>query len=95
MDGISTRKKNWYRLIMTVDPAIPNGDGEGLQAQRRQPTRTAPLGAQVGATLTYRPAALPAGVTSSGENGILASAISAVLNVSVTNFTNNATQCGP
>ena len=40
-------------------------------------------------------AALPTGVTSPGKSGILASSIGAVLNVSVTNFSNNATKCGP
>jgi hypothetical protein len=85
--------KTWYRLVMTVDPASPTVTGKVFK--HIVPTNpNSALGAQVGDTLTYQPSALPAGVTSSGENGILGSAISAVLNVSVTNFTNNATQCG-
>jgi hypothetical protein len=51
------------------------------------------LGAQVGPTLTYHPAALPAGVTSPGANAVIATAINAVVNASVTNFTNVAAQC--
>ena len=51
------------------------------------------LGGQVGSTLTYS-GALPAGVTSPGENGIMASAISSVVNSSVTNFTNDPVACG-
>jgi len=37
--------------------------------------------------------ALPASVTSPGENGILAQAISAAVDLSVTNFSNDATRC--
>jgi hypothetical protein len=93
-EGISG--KRWYRLIMIVDPASPTVTGKVF----RHSTPTDPnsaLDAQVGTTLTYHPdpAVLPPGVASTGENGILGSSISAVLNVSVTNFSNNATQCGP
>jgi len=87
------RKKNWYRLIMTVDPAIPKVTGRVFK-HLASTNPNSPLGDQIGATLKYRPDALPAGVTSSGKNGILASSIGAVLNVSVTNFSNNATLCG-
>jgi hypothetical protein len=92
-EGISG-KKNWYRLIMTVNPAIPKVTGKVFRHSIPTDPNSA-LGDQVGKTLKYRPAALPDGVTSPGENGILASSIGAVLNVSVTNFTNDATQCGP
>ena len=88
------RKKNWYRLIMTVDPATPKVTGKVFKHSTPTDPNSA-LGDQIGATLKYRPDALPAGVTSPGENGILASSIGAVLNVSVTNFSNNATLCGP
>ncbi len=89
--GIS--RTSWYRLIMTVDPAnTPAVTGKVFTHSTPTDPNSA-LGAQVGSTLMYP--ALPAGVTSSGENGILGSGISAVLNVSVTNFTNNATRCGP
>ena len=91
-DGIN-RKKNWYRLIMTVDPAIPKVTGKVIRHSASTDPNS-PLGEQVGATLKYRPDALPAGVTSPGKSGILASSIGAVLNVSVTNFSNNATLCG-
>jgi len=50
------------------------------------------LGAQVSTTLSYS-LALPASVTSPGENGILAQAISAAVDLSVTNFGNDATRC--
>jgi len=86
--------KRWYRLVMTVDPATPTITGKVF----RHSTPTDPnsvLGTQVGKTLTYSPAALPDGVTSPGENGIVASSISAVLSVSVTNFSNSPSQCGP
>jgi hypothetical protein len=92
-DGINKKKKSWYRVIMTVGPA-PTYTVTGkvfTHVTPRDPN--SPLDVQVGTTLTN--SGLPEGVTSSGEIGILGSAIGAVLNVSVTNFTNNATQCGP
>jgi hypothetical protein len=91
------RKKNWYRLIMTVDPAIPKVTGKVFKhkpaTDPNLPVDSPPL-EQVGPTLKYRPEALPAGLTSPGKTGILASSIGAVLNVSVTNFSNNAALCG-
>jgi DNA-binding beta-propeller fold protein YncE len=91
-EGIKGRR--WYRLIMTVDPAIPRVTGKVFEHKTRTDPNSA-LGAQVGSTLEYHPAALPAGVTSPGENGIVASSINAVLNTSVTNFSNDAKHCGP
>ena len=52
------------------------------------------LGTQVGTTLMYRPPALPAGVTSPGASAIIAAGLNAVVSSSVTNFSNDATQCG-
>ena len=85
---------------MTVDPAIPTVTGKVFKHSTPGDPNSAlvpeELGGQVGSTLIYQPqpAVLPAGVTSPGKNGILASSINAVLNVSVTNFTNDATRCG-
>jgi hypothetical protein len=77
---------------MTVDPA--NLTVTGRVFTHSVPTDpNSPRDTQVGNTLTYHPSALPEGVLSSGESGILGSAISAVLNVSLTNFSNNAPQC--
>jgi hypothetical protein len=90
-EGISG--KSWYRLIMTVDPAGPVVTGKVFRHSTPEDPNSA-LGAQVAGTLTYSPALLPAGVASTGENGILGSSINAVLNVSVTNFSNNTAQCG-
>ena len=50
---------------------------------------------QVGTTLTYQPAALPAGVSSQGQNGILAQAVNAVVDLSATNFSNDPALCTP
>jgi len=74
-------------------PALRELTAERTVVALLEATCNSPLGVQVGTTLTN--AGLPLGVTSSGEIGILGSAIGAVLNVSVTNFTNDATQCGP
>ena len=77
---------------MTVDPAIPKVTGKVFKHSTPTNPNSA-LGEQIGATLSYRPEALPAGVTSPGKSGILASSIGAVLNVSVTNFSNKAKLC--
>jgi sugar lactone lactonase YvrE len=81
----------WYRLVMTVDPVTPLVTGK-VFAHITPKNADSSLGAQVGPTLTY-PAALPAGVSSTGENGILAQSISAVVDLSVTNFSNDPTRC--
>jgi hypothetical protein len=87
-------EKAWYRVVMTVeDPAgTPKVTGK-VFAHATATDPNSALGGQVGSTLTYS-GALPAGVTSPGENGIMASAISAVVNSSVTNFTNDPEACG-
>jgi hypothetical protein len=94
-EGISG-KKNWYRLIMTVDPATAKVTGEVFRHSTPKDPNSA-LGVRVAPPLTYQPAsgALPDGVTSPGKHGVVASSINAVLNVSLTNFTNDATLCGP
>ncbi len=82
---------SWYRLMMTVNPAMPEVTGKVFRHTTNDPNSA--LGAQVGKTLTYSPQTLPAGVASAGEIGILGSAVNAFLKVSVTNFTNDATRC--
>jgi hypothetical protein len=86
-------EKAWYRVVMTVTPAgTPKVTGK-VFAHATATDPNSALGGQVGSTLTYS-GALPAGVTSPGENGIMASAISSVVNSSVTNFTNDPVACG-
>jgi hypothetical protein len=86
-------EKNWYRVAMTVDPGTPKVTGRVFKHATATDPNSA-LGAQVGATLTYTPGSLPAGVTSPGENGIMAEAVNALVNSSVTNFTNDPVACG-
>jgi hypothetical protein len=74
-----------------VDQTIPNVTG-AIWKHQTPTDPDSPLAGQVGATLTYTKA-LPAGVTSPGEAGILGSAIAAVLRASVTNFSNDPTRC--
>ncbi len=84
----------WYRLILTVDPATPRITGKVFtHSVPRDPDSA--LGVQVGTTLTYQPMSLPAGVTSPGQNGILAQAVRAVVDLSVTNFSNDPALCEP
>jgi hypothetical protein len=54
-----------------------------------------PLDVQVGHTLMYQPGALLAGVSSPGENAILAQAVNAMVDLSVTNFSNDPARCVP
>jgi len=84
-------ENEWYRLIMTVDPVTPLVTGQ-VFAHVDPRDAASSLGAQVGTTLSYS-LALPASVTGPGENGILAQAISAAVDLSVTNFSNDATRC--
>lgn len=83
----------WYRLRMTVNPAAT------LTVTGKVFTHTTPtnpnsgLLAPVGTTLTYGPVSFPTGVSSPGENGIMATATSAVVTSSVTNFTNDPALC--
>jgi len=87
----------WYRLVMSVNPAPTAGRPlvTGNVFTHQTPLDPdSPLGVRVGTTLTYfNP--LPEGVSSSGQNGILAQAISAVVDLSVTNFTNDPALCVP
>ena len=89
----------WYRLVMTVDPTLTPTPGRPLVTGRVF-THSAPLGPdsalgmQVGSTLTYEQA-LPMEVSSPGQNGILAQAVNAVVDLGVTNFTNDPALCEP
>jgi len=81
----------WYRLVMTVDPAPPPGKPTvtGQVFKHAEPSDpSSDLGAQVGSTLEFNEP-LPEGVSSLGESGIIAQAVSAVVDLSVTNFTND------
>ena len=84
-------EKNWYRVVMTVDPGTPTVTGKVFKHATGTDPNSA-LGAQVGATLTF--GSLPAGVASPGENGLMAEAVSASVTSSVTNFTNDPVACG-
>lgn len=87
--------KVWYRLIMTtVEDSHKKWTVTGKVFPHATPTDpNSKLKEQVGTTLTWGPEALPAGVTSPGQNGLVASAVTAVLNTSVTNFSNDAARC--
>jgi hypothetical protein len=93
----------WYRLIMTLtktDPPIGSQNAPKWTVTGKVFTHTistdpsSPLQVtSIGTTLTFGPQALPTGVTSPGQNGIVGSSISAVLNASVTNFSNDPDRC--
>ena len=61
----------WYRLIMTVDPAGPSVTGSVFtHATPSDPNSN--LGVQVGTTLVYMPGVLPAGISATGQNALMA-----------------------
>src|SRR5262249_25005082 len=89
----------WYRLVLALDfrTTPPTVTGNVFtHTDPRDPN--SPLGAPVmpglGPALTYDQG-LPPGVTSPGENAILAQAVSAVVDLSVTNFANGPEVCQP
>ena len=87
----STIQENaWYRLVFTV--LLDTGVQIMGQVFRHEvPSDPNSAIIQVGPTLTWDK--LPEGVSSLGQNGLVATAAKAVVNSSVTNFTNIAANC--
>jgi hypothetical protein len=76
-----------YRMTMQVVDPVANVSVTGKLFQHVVATNpNSPLGPQVGGTLTYT-APLPSGVDTQGEVGLVARAVNAVVDTSVTNFT--------
>ena len=94
--GAAIKEHVWYRLVMTVDPAAtttPKVTGQVFSHEDAEDPNSN-LGPQIGGTVTFN-GALPAGVTTPGQNAILAQAVSAVVDLSVTNFSNDPARCLP
>jgi hypothetical protein len=84
--GAGIAENVWYRLTMDVVVSGAHVTVTGKVFTHSSTTDPdSSLGAQVGATLTFS-GPLPAGVDPTGEVGIIASAVSAVVDTSVTNF---------
>jgi hypothetical protein len=84
--GSGIAENVWYRL--TMDVVVSGGNVTVTGEVFAHSSTTDPdssLGAQVGATLAFS-GPLPAGVDPAGEIGIIASAVSAAVDTSVTNF---------
>ena len=92
--GSAIAENNWYRVVMTVSVG---GTLEVHGQAYKHETGTDPnsLIEPIGPPLTYGPTAFPDGVENHGEEGIIGSAIGAVENSSVTNFTNIRANCLP
>jgi hypothetical protein len=90
--GSAIAENNWYRVVMTV---AVNGMLEVRGQVYKHAVGTDPNSAieAIGPALTFGPQAFPAGVLNQGEEGIIGSAIGAVENSSVTNFTNVREKC--
>jgi hypothetical protein len=92
--GSAIAENNWYRVVMTVTVgAMLEVHGQAYKHK----TGTDPNSdiEAIGAPLTFGPTAFPIGVENQGEEGIIGSAIGAVENSSVTNFTNVRVNCLP
>src|SRR5262249_48588274 len=85
-------ENEWYRLVLTVDPASTSKVTGQVFEHLTPADPNSTLGPQLGTTLTY--ATLPVGISTSGEVGLIASAVSTPVNSSVTNVTNNPVKCG-
>jgi hypothetical protein len=84
--GSGLAENAWYRLTMSV--VVSGGDVTVTGTAFRHTIATdpnSPVDGQVGGTLSFS-GPLPAGVSATGEVGMVASAISAVVDSSVTNF---------
>jgi hypothetical protein len=77
----------WYRLNLSIEGTVSTIQVEGSVFQHETPTDPdSPLAGPVGALPSFN-GPLPVGVGPSGQVGLVAVAISAVVNSSVTNFT--------
>ena len=82
----------WYRVLLT---ALVDGPPQIMGQVFKHAVGTDPNSpiSQVGGTLVYTPQSLPVGVEPLGQNAIIGSAFGAVVNASVTNFSNNVADC--
>lgn len=82
----------WYRVLLTV---MVDGPPQIMGQVFKHADGTDPNSAisQVGGTLVYTPTSLPIGVDILGQNAIIGSAVGAVVNASVTNFSNKLEEC--
>lgn len=86
------QENTWYRVLLT---AVVDGPPQIMGQVFKHEVGTDPNSAisQVGGTLVYTPESLPAGVDALGQNALIGSAFSAVMNASVTNFSNILADC--
>jgi hypothetical protein len=83
----------WYRVMLTaVVDGPPQIKGEVFK-HLDATNPNSPLITPAAGTLSYGPNPLPVGVETLGQNAIIGSAFGAVVNASVTNFSNILTDC--
>ena len=90
--GSAIAENNWYRVVMTVSV---NGTLAVQGQAYKHATGADPNSGiiAIGPPLTFGPTAFPDGIDDEGEEGIIGSAINAVVNSSVTNFSNVKDTC--
>jgi hypothetical protein len=90
--GSLIQENAWYRVMLT---AVVDGPPQIMGQVFKHAVATDPNSAisPVGGTLVYTPESLPDGVETLGQNALIASAFGAVVNASVTNFSNILADC--
>lgn len=91
--GSLIRPNQWYRIVLTVLVDGPRPQIRGQVLRHHKPRDPNSDVQPIGSTLDYTPASLPDGVQRLGQSGVLGHAQLAVVNSSVTNFTNIMARC--
>jgi hypothetical protein len=93
--GSQVSENQWYRVVMRVDVDGSSPVITGQAYRHLTPSDPNSDIAAIGATLNFSPPTLPPGVDPLGEEGIIGWAVGAVVNSSITNFSNVQENCVP
>ena len=91
--GSQVSENQWYRVVMRVDVDGSSPVITGQAYRHLTPSDPNSDIAEIGAALNFSPPTLPPGVDPLGEEGIIGWAVGAVVNSSVTNFSNIRENC--
>ena len=91
--GSQVRENEWYRVVMGIDVDGSSPVITGQAYRHDDPLDPNSDIIEIGAQLNVAPPTLPLGVDPEGEEGIIGWAVGAVVNSSVTNFSNIRERC--